>query len=118
MPEKWLLWCSLGISCVSICLAAACAIASLRLASRFTRVLSRKPPSESTLSKLAIDQAALFSQLDSLATTVKRLSSRRGMAELRESRANPAPETKEEFRKRMLAGKSHAEIVAQARGNG
>jgi len=113
-PEKWLLWCSLAMTLLSMCTAVGCVVAVSRLASRFTRVLNRKSPSESTLAKLEVDQAELFSSLGSLAKTVKRLSSRYGMQEFRER--GDKPETKEEFRKRMLSGRSQAEIVQLARG--
>jgi len=119
MPEKWLLWCSLGISLLSTALAVASVVVCSRVGSRFTRVLTRKPPSESTLAKLAVDQAELFSSLDSLTTTVKRLSSRRGMQELRSDRAAseiPNNLSKAELRRRIFGSKSQAEIVSMARG--
>lgn len=40
---------------------------------------------------MAADQAALFSTLEKLTTTVKRLSSRNGMRELRETHATAPP---------------------------
>lgn len=109
MGNGWQMW-SLAMSTASILLAAASAIACWRLALRCTRALSRKPPSESTLAKLAVDQAELFSSVESLATTVKRLSSRRGMQELRSSRAAseapPPGASKAELREFYLKGKS------------
>lgn len=87
-----LLWFSLVTSITSLCLAAACVVVCSRMVSRAIRVLNRKPPSESTLAKLVSDQTALFSSFESMATTVKRLSSRAGMQGLRSSRAaNEAP---------------------------
>lgn len=124
-PEKWLLWCSLAMALLSMCGAAACAVACSRLASRSIRALNRKSPSESTLAKLEVDQAELFSSLGSLAKTVKRLSSRYGMQETRERQAGPQQEeiplglSKQELRRRMgLAGKSHTEIALLAQGRG
>lgn len=118
--EKWLLWCSLGTSLLSMSLAAASAVACSRLASRCIRALKRKPPSESTLARLAADQAEVFSSLESLATTVKRLSSRRGMQDVRATRTaegEPGMLSKAELRKRIFGSKSQAEIVAMARGS-
>lgn len=45
------------------------------------------PPSEIHLATLAADQAELFSTLGKLTTTVKRLSSRQGMQDVRDRRA-------------------------------
>lgn len=83
-----LLWCSLLTSLLSILVAVGCVARCLSLASRVTRALNRKPPSASTLSKVVADVAELNSSFQSLARTLKRLSSRHGMAELREERAN------------------------------
>lgn len=47
------------------------------------------PTSDAALARIAADQAELFSTLEKLTTTVKRLSSRKGMQELREERAQP-----------------------------
>jgi len=118
--EKWLLWCSLGMAFTSICLAATSAVVCWRLASRFSRVVNRRPPSESTLQRLSVDQAALASSLESLATTVKRMSSRRGMQELRSSRAASDPFaglSKDDIKRKLFTGKSQAEIVQLARGS-
>lgn len=117
--ENWLLWSCLAMTLLSMCTAVVCAVACSRLASRCIRALNRKPPSESTLAKLATDQAELFSSFESLATTVKRISSRRGMQELRSDRADQAEPgilSKNELRKRYIGSKSQAEIVAMARG--
>lgn len=82
-----LLLCSLTMSILSLLVAVACVGRCLSLASRVTRALNRKPPSESTLSKVVADVADLNSSFQSLARTLKRLSSRHGMQELREHRA-------------------------------
>jgi len=84
---EWLLLCSLLMSILSGLVAVGCVVRCLTLASRVTRALNRKPPSESTLSKVVADVAELNSSFQSLARTLKRLSSRHGMAELRETRA-------------------------------
>lgn len=47
-------------------------------------------PSESRMARLAADQAELFSTLEKLTTTVKRLSSRQGMRDARERDAAEA----------------------------
>lgn len=120
--ENWLVWCSLAMSFLSITGLVACAVGYWRLASRATRALSRKPPSESTLSSHAVEIAELHSSLGSLAKTVKRLSSRYGMQETRERQAAepeviPEGLSKAELRRRMgIAGKSHAEIALMAQG--
>jgi len=119
-PEKWLLWCLLATNFTSILLAAVAVAVSWRVASRFSRVLKRRPPSESTLQRLSVDQAALASSLESLATTVKRMSSRRGMQEHRSDRAatdGPGVLSKQELKRRLLGGKTQAEIVSLARGS-
>jgi len=100
---NWVLWCLLGTTILSASCAVGCVVACLRLGSRCTRVLKRRPPSELTLSQLAADQAALHSSFQSMATTVKRMSSRAGMAELRSrpaaSEAPPLGATKAELRR-------------------
>jgi len=102
MPN-WLLWCLLLTTILSVLCAAGCVAVCFKLASRCTRVLKRRPPSELTLSQLATDQAALYSSFQSMATTVKRLSSRAGMQELRSrpaaSEAPPPGASKAELRK-------------------
>ena len=47
------------------------------------------PSSDAALAQLMADQAALYSTLEKLTTTVKRLSSRKGMQDLREREAAP-----------------------------
>src|SRR5262245_39897333 len=74
---------------------AAFVIASWRRASRSTRP-SKQPESPapipaSELASLQVDQAALFSSLEKLSTTVKRLSSREGMRRLREEKPSAPP---------------------------
>jgi len=87
-----LLWLSLATSTCSMLLSVACAVVCSRLAFRATRALKRKPPSESILAKLATDQAEVFSSLESLATTVKRISSRHAMQARRSNQvANEPP---------------------------
>lgn len=109
-PQKFHTFCTLGsmqmeanvqqlllaIAILSGFSAAACALVAWRLASRSTP--SRKSPpsppptqtSDAALAQLQADQASLFSTLEKLTTTVKRLSSRNGMRELREERQTPA----------------------------
>lgn len=48
-------------------------------------------PSESQMAALAADQAALYSTLEKLTTTVKRLSSRQGMRDARARDGGEAP---------------------------
>jgi len=101
--EKWLPWFSLATSILSLSLVAVCVGVCSRLASRCTRALKRRPPSESILNQLAVDQAGLSSALQSMATTVKRLSSRHGMQDLRSrqvaSEPPPPGASKSEIRK-------------------
>jgi hypothetical protein len=112
-----LLWCSLGIGILSISLAATCVLICSRLAFRCTRALKRKPPSESTLAQLAADQAALSSTFQSMATTVKRLSSRYGMEERRSrpaaTDAPPTGASKAELRRHYGLNVSHREFAAK-----
>jgi hypothetical protein len=80
-----------------VCLGASFAFALWRVASRATR--PKKPPpspalteaSESRFAKIETDQAELFSILQKLNTTLRRLSSRAGMQDLRERRSSDAP---------------------------
>lgn len=84
---------SLIMLITSISSLALCAVAVWRTGSRASR-RTRSQPSEpqapssldSRLAQLEADQAALYSTLEKLTTTVKRLSSRSGMRELRENR--------------------------------
>ena len=68
---------------------------------------------ESRLARVEADQASLFSTLEKLTTTVKRVSSRQGMRDLREREdAAPGPNaTKAEVRAYYLRGKSHADVA-------
>src|SRR5688572_33424676 len=81
----------------SILCVVASAVVSWRLGSRSTRP-KKPPPSAPPMSdfeirfaKVEADQAELFSTLQRLTTTMRRLSSRAGMEELRERRANEPP---------------------------
>jgi len=58
---------------------------------KLLRSLQETPVSAARLETLAADQAEFASTLQKLTTTVKRLSSRYGMAELRERRADEPP---------------------------
>lgn len=107
MEASALLW-PLAITISSMSLAAAYALVSWRWGSRSTPARKRPSSPEPTenspevsvtaaLAQLAADQAALFSTLEKLTTTVKRLSSRHGMQDLRErsspSQTDPPPGT-------------------------
>jgi len=79
------------------CLAAVCVSASLiavlqcSRVQKLVRALIATPPSDAKLAEVLADQAALFSTLEKLTTTVKRLSSRSGMREIRERDSPPPP---------------------------
>jgi len=96
MVQNAPLW-SLIMSILSLCLAVGCVMYALRLGSRFTHLQkwARKqvasPPSDAKLIELAVDQASLSSTVQSLATTIKRLSSRSGMQDIRERRSQSGP---------------------------
>lgn len=87
----------LATAIISTCLGVGCAVAYLKRDS----VATRKPkPSGSPevtptfaaeLAQLATDQASLFSTLEKLNTTVKRLSSRQGMRDVRERGSSEPP---------------------------
>jgi hypothetical protein len=89
-----LFWSIILIS--SMLLPAASVFVVWKLVSRSTPPAKRPssppptPPSDSHLARVEADQAELFSTLAKINTTVKRLSSRAGMADLREQRAAPA----------------------------
>jgi len=74
-----------------------CALACWIAVSRCTRSakqlrqLLQTPTSAARLETLAAEQAEFVSSLQKLSTTVKRLSSRYGMEELRERRENEPP---------------------------
>ena len=81
----------------SALLAAVSVAAYLRRASPSTR-RAKLPPSlpatesfESRFAQIEADQAELFSTLQKLTTSMKRLSSRAGMQDLRERRGNEPP---------------------------
>lgn len=82
----WLLF----IAITSLCLAAGCALACWIAVSRSTqltnalRELQRTPTSAARFETLEAEQAEFALSLQKLSSTVKRLSSRYGMAELRE----------------------------------
>lgn len=85
---------SLIIATALICSLAGYAVAVWKRDSASTpRRKSAAPPEETptsdirtALAQVQVDQAALFSTLEKLTTTVKRLSSRNGMRELRSER--------------------------------
>ena len=88
---------SLFIAIMSLCFAASCAVASWLAVSRSTRLTNalrerlQTPTSESRFATMEAEQAAFASSLQKLSSTVKRLSSRYGMAELRERRSEEEP---------------------------
>ena len=73
--------------------ATACWIAVSRASrhGKLLRELALMPPSDANLAKALADQAELFATLGKLTTTVKRLSSRAGMEDLRSRRQDDAP---------------------------
>lgn len=92
---------------MACCVVAVAALRSLRA------FASSRP--QKRLSDLELSQAELASTLESVTLSLKRLSSRQGMRELRARRADEAPPaTKEEARARYLRGRSHAEIARMA----
>lgn len=106
---------SLLIAITWLCSLVTCAIAVWVWVSRSTPSPKSKRSSEPTpnsdasaLAQIQADQAALFSTLEKLTTTVKRLSTRHGMRDAREREAAEAeapPSTKTEaLRKLGLAG--------------
>lgn len=105
---------------LSTLLAAGCAVACWHLASRFTQLqrwARKRVMTETSDAKLAgvlADQAELFSTLGKLTTTVKRLSSRHGMQDLRERHSSPAGPPplgdKKAAREFFLAGKTPAQL--------
>lgn len=86
------------IGITSICSLVVCALVLWRLGFRSTAGQRSKhspepiPSSvESRLAQLEADQASLFSTLEKLTTTVKRVSSRHGMRDLREREQREPP---------------------------
>lgn len=88
---------SLITSILSLSVAVTCAVACWRLASRFTalqkwaRGLVLTKTSDAALAAINADLAESFSTLEKLTTTVKRLSSRHGMQDMRERRSTQDP---------------------------
>lgn len=80
---------SLIMLITSLCWLVGCALVAWRWGSRSTPRRKQAdappstPPSEAHLARLEADQAELFSTLEKLTTTVKRLSSRAGMQDVR-----------------------------------
>lgn len=115
----------LGIAIFSLSVAAFSVLVSWRTATRCTRALKSlhalvaTRTSDAKLSRVLADQAELFSTLESITTTVKRLSSRAGMQDVRARRspssegdAPPAGTSKAELRRHYgLLGKSAPEIA-------
>lgn len=91
------LLCSLTTLILSVSAVAWCARASSVSASRCTaleklvRELVTTPPSDAKLAALSADLAESFSTLEKLTTTVRRLSSRHGMEEMRARRSTQGP---------------------------
>ena len=81
----------------SVSLLASSALIAWSLVSRSTRRAKQPPSSPTTqnsseaLATLVADQAALFSAFEKMALTVKRLSSRAGMRDVRDRQATEAP---------------------------
>lgn len=96
MGPTAVLW-SLITSILSLSVAATSAVACFRLASRFTRHqkwargLVMTKTSDAALAAINADLAESFSTLEKLTTTVKRLSSRAGMQDVRERRSTQDP---------------------------
>lgn len=105
-------------STLSICLAVFSVVRCSKLASRFielrrwVRSQITTPPSDAKLNALLADQVALSSALQSVGKTVKRMSSRSGMDELRAERKNGPPPlgNKAAAKAYYLNGKTNAEI--------
>lgn len=91
-----LLW-SLTIAITLTLLLVGCVLVAWRVGSRSTRPAKRptSPPSmsdfEIRFAKVETDQAELFSTLAKLTTSMRRLSSRAGMEDLRERRSHDPP---------------------------
>jgi len=113
--------------CMTILLVAAYAAAFWRRASASTPKPKPSPSPEVTpdsvqaqIAQLQADQAALFATLERLTTTVKRLSSRNGMRELREREAPPIGTPKSELRKFYgiagMPGPAQAEMQLKREG--
>jgi len=105
----WLLATLITSICFSALCASACWIAVLRCSQmvRSLRALIATPPSETKLAALSADQAELFSTLEKLTTTVKRLSSRSGMQQLRERDPGPPPPGASKAEVRRYYGFTH-----------
>lgn len=94
----------LAMTIISICSAVACVVVLLKRGSASTRRPKPQASPEQTpssevqlaLASVQVDQAALFSELEKITTTVKRLSSRQGMRDSRErerAQSSEAPPT-------------------------
>lgn len=96
MENSALLW-LLTMQTTLLCSLVVFAVVAWRRGSRSTRSAKQPttppvtPTSDAVLAQMQADQAALFSTLEKLTTTVKRVSSRAGMRDLRE-REHAAPE--------------------------
>lgn len=113
---------SLITSILSVCIAVSSAIVSWRWGSRVTqlrkwargRVLTET--SDVKLAAVHSDLAELSSTLQKLTTTVRRLSSRHGMQDMRERRSQqdqpPPPGNKAAARAFYLHGKTPAQIAS------
>jgi hypothetical protein len=122
MTAETIALCSLITSIFSLSVAVTSAVVAFRLGSRFTalakwaRGLVTTKTSDAALAQINADLAESFSTLEKLTTTVKRLSSRHGMQDMRERRSTQGPPppgaSKAEVRKYYLVGKTPSEIAA------
>lgn len=100
MADSVLLW-LLAMTIALLFLVVGCVVAFSSRGSASTRRKKSEPEqpptqiSAAAMAQMAADQAELFSTLEKLTTTVKRLSSRQGMRDIREreaeSSASPPP---------------------------
>lgn len=97
--------------CTLICLLC-CGVALAAL--RSLRAFESSRP-QKRLSEVEVSQAELASTLESLTTSLKRLSAKTNMRNLRQQRADDEPPlTKAEARAKYLHGRSHVEIARMA----
>jgi hypothetical protein len=88
-----------GLAVVASAVACWIAVSRASQLSKSLHALAQTPPSDVKLAQAMADQAELFSTLEKLTTTVKRLSSRAGMREVQADEPPPKGASKAELRR-------------------
>lgn len=110
--ENALLWFSALTGLLTGSAGALCAVVSWRRVSAYTSPVKR-------VREMEVRLADLESSLDSTIATLRKMSSRQSMRDLRaRASADTPPVTKEEAKRRYLYGRTHQQIALAAMNGG